>query len=105
MRNTGIECIIFVGEATNSSKIRGLERSGAVIRRHGIDCLDTEMFAKAFAKVMCKLTVQTPEGRRFNECLSEILPVEFQPGRKFVPLKRLDTQTALTWCRHILNMG
>ena len=55
MRNTGIECIIFVGEATNSSKIRGLERSGAVIRRHGIDCLDTEMFAKEFAKVICTL--------------------------------------------------
>eukprot|EP00112_Aurelia_sp_Birch-Aquarium-sp1_P011185 Seg2356.2 transcript_id=Seg2356.2/GoldUCD/mRNA.D3Y31 product="L-threonine dehydratase catabolic TdcB" protein_id=Seg2356.2/GoldUCD/D3Y31 len=50
IKNTGIECIIFVGEATNPSKIRGLERSGAVIRRHGIDCLETEMYAKEFAK-------------------------------------------------------
>ena len=51
VKNTDIECMIFVLETTSSSKIRALERLGASIRRHGTDCLDTEMFAKEFAKV------------------------------------------------------
>jgi len=49
MRKLGVVGIIFVPEHTSSAKVDAIRQSGAEVRFHGTDGLDTELFARDFA--------------------------------------------------------
>lgn len=48
IQNTEVECILFL--PTNSEKIDYFKKLNASVRLHGTDCVETEMFAKQYAK-------------------------------------------------------
>eukprot|EP00794_Sanderia_malayensis_P011870 gene11869-13102_t len=45
-----VDCLICVKETANESKLRGLQNRGANVKKHGLDCLETEMYARNLAK-------------------------------------------------------
>lgn len=49
MDRLGANGIVFVPEQTSSTKVDAIRRSGAEVRFHGTDGLDTESFARQFA--------------------------------------------------------
>ena len=49
IQNTEVECILFL--PTSSEKIDYFKKLNASVRLHGTDCVETEMFAKQYAKV------------------------------------------------------
>jgi threonine dehydratase len=44
-----VPSLVFVTENADSSKVAAIERRGAEVRRHGIDCLETEVHARVYA--------------------------------------------------------
>ncbi len=47
-----MDCLICIKEDTNPAKVKGLERLGAKIKKHGFDCVETEKFARNLAEVI-----------------------------------------------------
>lgn len=50
MRQLGVKGIIFVPEKTSTAKVDAIRRAGAEVRFHGSDGLDTEDFARRYAR-------------------------------------------------------
>ena len=51
MSGTDVDCTIVVLENISSSKVKGIKRTNATLKFHGTDCIQTELFAKNYAKV------------------------------------------------------
>lgn len=50
LRALGAKATVFVPESASATKLAAIERLGSVIRRHGADSGDTEVFARAQAE-------------------------------------------------------
>lgn len=50
MRKLGVTGVIFVPEQTSSTKVDAIRQSGAEVRFHGTDGLDTEVHAREYAE-------------------------------------------------------
>jgi len=45
----GTRALVFVPEIADASKVAAIRRWGAEVRQHAVDCVETEIFARAFA--------------------------------------------------------